>query len=471
MIRLRTKMLVISAFLAGVPVAFTAWQLSEEAAQLGQETLQNSTQNHIISIRDAKKQQIEQYFSLVTSQIQYYSEDPTTVRMMGSFKQAFTKFINESARPAPNEGGPPVPGAMAVNVPVDDYREALRSYYTDDFIEEYNLLNPDTPGTIAQTVDNLGENSVALQYHYIANNPNPLGTKEELIAARDPSSYTQLHRQHHQVTLDYMNRFVFRNIFYVDSDTGYIVYSVLKEIDFATSLLDGPYAETNIGEVFRQANQAVNKDESFLIDFSPYLPSYSNHTAFIASPVFEGSRKIGVIIFQLPIDQVNDIMTYDRSWRLAESGRTGEVIIIADGDYTMRNDSRALVEDKEGYIEKIGTVVSLEMDESVVERIDRKDTTVGLQRVDNSLVRTALSGVDTFDLSEDYKGDFVFMAVAPINVPGLSWAISSNLSEEEAYETIENLEAGIQAASIPIAITIVIIGGLVGIILSQFIIA
>ena len=50
------------------------------------------------------------------------------------------------------------------------------------------------------------------------------------------------------------------DIFLVEPDTGHIVYSVFKEVDFATSLLTGPYAETNFAEVFRAARDADEQE-------------------------------------------------------------------------------------------------------------------------------------------------------------------------------------------------------------------
>jgi methyl-accepting chemotaxis protein len=455
-------MLIGSAILSIVPVMITGYLLSRTASNIGQQALQAVAQSHISSIRDSKKQQVEDYFRLITNQLHFYSRDPNTLKILTELKLAFPEFIHEAGRKAAAlEDGPPEPGAEgAEELPLDQFKDDLEVYYAETFAQEYELLNPDQAPNMTEAVQAMNDNLTALQYYYIANNPNPLGTKEEYSAASDASSYTQIHRMYHPTILDFMNRFVFEDIYLVDSDTGNIVYSVLKQIDFATSLVDGPYAGAGIGQAFAQANTATSADEVALVDFAPYLPSYQNQAAFIAAPVFDGEKKLGVVIFQLSIDRVNDIMTYDRSWRLDESGRTGETVIVA-ADGTMRNDSRALVENKEDFIasvEETGQVA-----QEVIQNIDLKDTTVGLMKVDNPGTRAALAGVTGFDLFEDYRGKFVLSAYAPINVAGLSWAIFSNLQEEESLEKLLAITKGIEDASYPIGGIALVIGAVLGI--------
>ncbi|AUI69723.1 methyl-accepting chemotaxis protein [Beggiatoa leptomitoformis] len=451
-LKLKQKMFFGSAFLAVVSVVVTAYFTGDIASNLGQQALTDAAQEKISSIRDTKKSQVEEYFNLVINQIQSYAGSRTTIDAMRGFKEAFPRFQYEAGLQA--DEGPPIPQTL----PINEYRDAVKRYYENDFAQEYGTLNVNETPKMEEMIQQLNDNSIALQYFYIANNPNPLGTKEELFAAKDGSTYTQLHQLYHPGIREYMNRFIFDDIFLVDSDTGNVVYSVVKGIDFSTSLLDGPFAKTGIANVFEQANRATTPDQFAIIDFAQYLPSYDAQAAFIAAPIFDGNLKIGVLIFQLPIDSINNIMTYDRAWRLDESGRSGETFIVS-ADGTMRNDSRALVEDKEGYlqsVEQYGT------SPEAINNIELKDTSVGLQKVDNPGTRAAFSGVTGFDMFDDYKGDFVLSAYAPINVPGLQWAIFSNLTETESLERLIALRDEILTGSIPIAVIALVFGGLAG---------
>lgn len=460
--KIRTKMLLGSAVLSVIPVVITAYLINGVAVQIGEQALQQRAQSHISSIRDAKKQQVEDYFQLVTNQLQYFSGQLSTAQMVQEFSQAFQTFVDEAGSDINNQDGPPIPGEQEKEaLPIDEYREALVDYYTGEFAQEYELLNPDQVPNMIPILDQLSDTALSLQYLYIADNPNPLGTKEEFLSATDGSSYSELHARHHQSMVNFINRFIFEDIFLIDAN-GTIVYSALKEIDFATSLVDGPYADLAIGQIYKQLAQAATPDQVQLIDFTQYLPSYQNQAAFIGSPIFVGVEQVGVVILQLPIDSINDIMTYDRSWRLDESGRTGETVIVgADG--TMRNDSREFVEDKENYLQKV-EMIGLSQD--IISKMEQKDTTVGLQTVESPGARAALAGVTGFDLFEDYKGDFVLSAYAPVNVPGLSWAIFSNLAEDESLEQLKTLQTGIQESSWYIGVGVLLGGSFLGFLFS-----
>ncbi len=112
-----------------------------------------------------------------------------------------------------------------------------------------------------------------------------------------------------------------------------IVYSVSKDVDFATSLVDGPYANTNFGKAFREAAALSAADAVVLKDYEPYKPSYEAPASFAASPILAKGETIGVAVMQMPIEPINEIMT-DRSGL----GETGETYLVGS-DNLMRSDS------------------------------------------------------------------------------------------------------------------------------------
>ncbi|MCK5719711.1 MAG: HAMP domain-containing protein [Thiomargarita sp.] len=469
--RLRQKMFVGSAVLAMLPVLITALFTSQIASNLGQQALTESAKSHITSIRDAKKAQVEDYFNWIFNQIQVYAKAKTTIDAMSGLKEAYPRFKEETALSGgfnlsdemlfdedEDEDGPPMPfSATEQNNYIEKYQKALKKYYITDFSEEYDHSNVNEAPDMLSYLKLLGENSLALQYHYIASNPNPIGIKEEYFAATDSSSYTQLHRHYHPYLHDIQMRFDFEDILLVDDKNGEIIYSVLKNIDYATSLRDGPYAKTGAGKVFEILHK-VPYGTVKLVDFSPYLPSFDSQVAFIGTPVYEGDKRLGILIFQISVNSLNDIMTNHHVWRFDESGRTGEVYIVSS-DGTMRNDSRMLIENKQDYLE---VIKQAGLTDDLIAEIKLKDTSIGLQRVDNPGTRAAFSGVTGFDLYEDYRGEFVLSAFASINVSGLQWAIFSNLQEAESLERLDELTNEITTWTFPIAVIILIVGGIAG---------
>ncbi|WP_054694274.1 hypothetical protein [Desulfosarcina cetonica] len=272
----------------------------------------------IRSMRDIKKGQVLGYLQTIENQALTFSENRMIVSAMDGFSKAFKTFVDENALNDQN---------------VDALRNKLATYYHQDFSTAYQKQNNGQSPTVDTIVGQLDSRTVALQYHYIKANPHPLGTKDALDRADDQSRYSQLHAQYHPIIRNYLKKFGYYDIFLVDPNTGKIVYSVFKELDFATSLTDGPYAGTNFAEAFRQANAASSANAVILTDFKPYFPSYEAPAGFVASPIFSEGRKIGILMFQFPIDNLKKIMQ-----ERAGMGTSGETYLVGH-DLLMRSDS------------------------------------------------------------------------------------------------------------------------------------
>ncbi len=412
---------ILSITVMGVVVGFIA-------LDSGRTSLEQQAKNQLISIRDTKKSQIEDYFNTIKNQVQTFSNDRMIINAMREFKPAFRQFRQE------------------VKTDSASYRGSLEQYYTGNFGSQYRERNNGQSPNASSLLAQLDNDSLALQYHYISANPNPLGSKEKLDYSNDGTTYSQLHRRYHPHIRDYLNKFGFYDIFLVDPNSGDIIYSVFKELDYTTSLINGPYASTGIGKVFRAANGASHGEAVTLTDFDPYLPSYMDPASFIASPIYDGNRKIGVLIFQMPVDKINAIMTYDKKWKQAGLGDSGETYLVGR-DMKMRSMSRFLVEDKTGYLRLMDQVG---MDSTTRSLIENKETSIGLQTVNTVGTKAAISGQTGFQIFPDYRDIPVLSAYAPISVLGLEWAIMSEIDEEEAFTPVAVLKTKILGSAITI---------------------
>ena len=260
---------------------------------LASQALMYEASNRLEAVRTIKAAQVEDYFQLIHDQIQSFSGNRMVVEATEAFEAAMATAGDESGV---------TPEQLA------QLKAELRTYYEIDFASEYRNRNQSGNPNVDLLLNGLDDDSVYLQYQYIKKNPHPLGSKDLLDAADDDSQYSVLHGKFHPVVRDYLNRFGFYDIFLVDIDSGDIVYSVYKELDYATSLKNGPYASTGIGRAFQDAAAANVNDYVAFIDYEAYTPSYEEAASFLASPIFDGDRKVGVAIFQLPIARINAIM-------------------------------------------------------------------------------------------------------------------------------------------------------------------
>lgn len=284
-------------------------------------------------------------------------------------------------------------------------RTAISEYYNDQFAPEYKNQNG---GRVADTkgmYEILDADAVALQTTFIKANEHPLGEKHKLVDPKDGSRYAATHAKYHPAITQFLEKFGYYDIFIVDPDSGDIVYSVYKELDFATSLIDGPYADTNFAEVFRKARSLTGDDAFAFVDFKPYLPSYDAPASFIASPVFEGGETIAVLIFQMPLDRINEVMGVR-----AGLGETGETYLVGP-DHLMRSDS---------YLDPKNHSVVASF------RNPEKGT------VDTAATKAALAGESGAQIVIDYNGNPVLSAYSPVDILGERWALLSEIDEAEA---------------------------------------
>ncbi len=427
--------------LTSIPVLIGSLILYFVTTTSSHEALQHSAQNNLVAIRDLTKGRIEDYFSHIRNQVLTLSNDQMTIEALKSFNADFQNYKQEITDDA------------SINK-----NSALGQYYTSDFTTEYKRLNsglqPDTNSWLSQ----LNDSAIALQYDFIRANPNPLGEKYKLHNLNNVSGYAKNHNRYHHIFLDYLEKFEYYDIFLVDSKSGNIVYSVYKELDFATSLIDGPFAKTGIGTVFREVNKANNNDFVALEDFAAYPPSYESPASFIASPIFSGNEKIGVLIFQMPIGRINQVMTHDNNWKHAGLGESGETYLVA-ADTLMRSNSRFLLEDKNNYLMAIskGGVAK-----DTLDMIDAKDTSISLHPINTVGSREALAGKTGFTIFPDYRDVPVLSAYAPVLINGLDWVILAEIDEEEAFRPANELSSRLIVITSGVTVILIIFAAGIG---------
>ncbi|MFQ5644715.1 MAG: methyl-accepting chemotaxis protein [Thiogranum sp.] len=424
----KTKLITVSLALTIVPLVIATLIMERMSTGIASEALQNATRNQLISIRDARKAQIEDYFDTIRNQVLTFSNDRMVIEAMRQFKQAFNKVTTDGVR-----------GKSS-----DEMRAALAGYYSNDFSNEYRKQNTGKVIDTGSIISQLDAESVLLQYHYIKVNPNPLGNKHKLDSAGDESEYSWLHRKYHPHIRDFLEKFEYYDIFLVDPKSGDVVYSVFKELDYTTSLINGPYADSGLGDAFRAANQATTADAVALVDFKPYTPSYEAAASFIASPIFDGKEKVGVLVFQMPVGRIDAIMTSNEKWKDVGLGDSGETYIVGS-DMKARSMSRFLIENPKAYAElmaQVGTPAD------TVAEMRAKSSNIGLQTIDTQGTRAAIDGRKGFDIFPDYRNINVLSAYTPVDIPGLNWALMAEIDEDEAFMEVGVMKNDITTAAI-----------------------
>lgn len=422
---------IFSALTAGIAIGWIS-------SGIGQEVIEDQAKSHLVAIREAKKYQIEDYFKILHGQMRTYSKDQIVIEAAENLSKAFRNYRNEL-------------GEKISEIQEDN----LKAFYTNVYYPEYQKHSPGAKLDIQKLLEPLTSNSVAMQTAYLIANRNTLAKKDRLNDPDDGTAYSRLHKTYHPQIREFARTFGYYDIFVVEPENGDIIYSVGKEIDFATSLLNGPYAKSKIGQVFRLANQAANSDYIALSDFAPYTPSYGKHAGFMASPIFNQGEKIGVLIFQMPIDRINAIMTSDQRWAVMGLGQSGETYLVGE-DQTMRSQSRFLIQDKAQYL---AALTLSDTPRAVIETISARNSSIGLQPVKTKPVDAALRGESGLEIVSDYRNITVLSAYSPAEIEGLKWAIMSEMDEREAFAYLYTLNNRILISTLSVlALTALFVG-------------
>lgn len=396
--------------------------IAYEGYRSGRNAIRDTVVNQLVSVRASKASQIENYFRSLRNEVQVVGGSPSTITAMKEFSSAFSTVLAEAA----------------------DTEEAatsgnIRQYYRDEFASRLTE-NTSTP-VDADTFLPASTLARYLQTQYIVNNPDPVGEKEKLDNVDDGTKYSTLHERYHPIFRDIVEEFGYYDLFLIDND-GNVVYSVFKEVDFATSLRIGPYARSSLANAYRDA-QKQNSSYIALSDFAAYTPSYGNPAAFMATPLYDRTELVGVLAIQVSVDEVNEVMTSSGNWSEEGLGETGETFLVGT-DQKLRSDSRLLIESPEEYF---AALTRQQVDPATIEAIESLNTSVLNQPATSDAVKQALEGRDGVETVVNYVGERVISAYAPLNIRGVDWAIISEIDEAEIFTPITKFAQNVLIAS------------------------
>ena len=206
--------------------------------------------------------------------------------------------------------------------------------------------------------------------------------------------------------LDFFSRYA-RNYGYGDllliHPGGTVFYSVAHAADYGTSVLNGPYRETGLGDMFLK----VMESRAFgLSDFSSYEPADGRIAAFLGQPVLQDDEVRLVVAVRIPLSSL-DAIVQER----AGMGRTGETFLAA------RTES--------------GPVY-------------RSNRVVGAGKAgepaSNPFLEAAFAGRTGLGRAEGDEGRTVLVHYGPIQTAGLDWAMATTMAADEALAAVLSLK-------------------------------
>ena len=323
-IGVRTFAVSVSAIIAtSIAIGYAATRLARSALLEQQQTMFEAT-------LASRATSIEQTLATMRGQVTTLAADPSTHAALTAFSAGFAT-ADDDARKAGHD-----PDHALAHITEHHDRELAKRFRDGG-------LNWSGGGALVPE----GANARALQELYIASNPNAVGSKHKLDRAGLDTPYDRAHAEHHPRIRTMLETFGFYDVFLFNAQ-GDAVYTVFKETDFASSATHACYAESNLSKLVRtalatdagapnatgarDATGAPNATGALACDFAPYTASYGAQAGFIAAPIVENGKPIGVVAVQVPIDRLDAMCGL-----AAGLGETGEVFLVGPGGSNRTN--------------------------------------------------------------------------------------------------------------------------------------
>ena len=171
-------------------------------------TLQNALESkalqQMVSIREVQKSALENQFNNYRKQIQTMAQSSYVIEAMMNFDQSFKSYPRELLQYEPQ-------------MTIQQRSKELRSYYTGDFSEEFQKRNGVSSDRVNEVFSRLSPEAIAFQHAFIADNPNPLGSKHlmDKPAQVERGEYAEFHANYHPYFRNFLEKFGYYDIFLV----------------------------------------------------------------------------------------------------------------------------------------------------------------------------------------------------------------------------------------------------------------
>ena len=345
-----------------------------------------------------KKEQLEEYIDSLGSILAMSARQRSSIQAMEELSESFNK-LQDSFR---------------VNTALLD--KTLTEFYDKEFLPH---LHPEFPGTqgigASETLIPQSLNGKIAQYLFMVNNPVKYPDKKVIDTSSIP--YSQALKKFHDGLNFVRIENELNDLYMIDKD-GTIVYSSVKEVDYGTNLLDGPYKDSKLSQIFQQAFEEGFGGDIFFKDLAPYTPGYNLPAGFIATPVVnQEGETIGVLAFQLPLERISRIVNFNGKHEHARLGESGEVFLVGP-DHLMRSKSRFL-----------GTMEAPE--------VKKYGTTILTYSIKSDSVDRALAGEVGQHVTQNHHDIKTLSAYSYVNLYDTArWAIVAEISSDEALSDI-----------------------------------
>lgn len=331
-LRWRILAALFAAFLA------TVLGVAVVGERLAAHLLDEQVQDRLLAARDRAALALQAHVDARRENLAALAADPRTVMAFKRLRRATHELDMDPATE-------PRSLARARNF----VRSHLSRYYANELrsrsVQLDSLIVPDGSAIWLQ----------AVFFSRVDDGPNAAQTRAQ--TSEQDSLYEAENEIWQPVFERLAERFGWQDALLADVADGRLLYSVSKTPIFQTSLIDGPYAESGLGSLFRELRVAPAGEARFT-DFTPFVPAHGFPLVFAGAPIFDGTRRIGVLLVQERAGWIDRVLSEDGDWSATGLGATGDLFVVGS-DAHMRSRSRFFerLRSMDPAVERLGTTV------------------------------------------------------------------------------------------------------------------
>ena len=382
-----TAAIVLTALVSGTVFSGLSYYQSRQVVS-------HSAFADLEALRDAKSAEIEEFFEKKTRAADSLSHDIIVATAMTDLQAAYRNI---------NQGGETVLADVSSNV---------RDYY------ERHALPPiaKSLGVLNAPYDTYGPKTRAARHLQNIFNVQPKSSKSPR-----QKSYEALHGLYDDKLKSMAAVNGFADLLLIDTAQGDVIYSAQKGIDFGTNVYNGAFANSVLGLI---VDEVRNTPSLHISDIELYAPAHSEASAFVAVPVYDQNIPIGIMALRLKAEQVSALSAFG----LTERGDRD--VYLAGGDYLMRSNAPFAQANLNAYVRLFKDAGGAD---DVARKIKLGRSTILAQSVESEAVSAALSGKSGATVAQNYLGNSVLSAYAPINIGENDWVILAERNAVDVY--------------------------------------
>ena len=382
-------------------------------------SVKNEAKGTLETISSLKTQQLESYFTGLGNQLLLIANEQQVRDAFDQLKAGYSNLQDESLS-FPNASG------------TTDADAQVRDYYETEVVKRLNSMaglnltvNEEIPAT---------PEALTLQYLYIKNNPS-VADRSKMTNGGDNSSYSSAHSQYHSIFRNIRSMLGINDVLLIDGETGNVIYSAQKNLDFATNLYNGPGKNSLLAQTYEQA-MGLTKGKTVLSDIGLYKASLMKPVMFIAVPLWENNLKKGVLVAQVSSGRLSDIL--NKSGNIENKGffeKSGNAYLVGE-DFASRTDDKRLKTSKTGFISGLKRS---DTRKETLAKIDSLNTNVGLLVLPKNIFDKALLGYESIRQFRDFTGTKVLAAITPVHINDRMFFMITQGDKKEFFRTSARL--------------------------------